>query len=401
MARLWTCGFDVNSTTTGVEGYTVTGTIVNTATNARTGRSLEINSLVSATGKGINYQFMFSTLTSLFIRFYLYITTLPTADNTIMMSSGSGTLQQTTQPSIKLSSTGTLKLFSGGSQVGSASSALSTGQWYRVEMNNSAVAASGSRTLEAKLEGTTFATTATGTQASGAFLTLCGNGAGEVQTQGDWQFDDVAVNDNTTSDQNTYPGSAKEALVYPAGTGDANTFLIAVGGTAGAANNFGRVNENPPDDITSYNAQAPASSSFTDLFTVGSSGIGASDTINLVSVGFRHSNNIASANAQVAAVIIKASGGTKLTSATVTPNSTTWRTNSAAAPFNYPITAYRDPDNTNWTSTTIGTAQIGYVATGTSASTIRITNTLMYVDYTPFVAPPANLGGTLLALGVG
>jgi hypothetical protein len=108
--------------------------------------------------------------------------------------------------------------------------------------------------VEAKVDGASaFASSSTRSLSSGIrqFL-LGGNLNSEAQTTGDWFFDDLAINDNTGSFQNSYPGEGKIIHLKPNAAGDSNGFSVQVGGTVGSSNNYTRVNEVTPDDATSY-----------------------------------------------------------------------------------------------------------------------------------------------------
>jgi hypothetical protein len=317
-----------------------------------------------------------------------------------MSFTASSTLGGSIRCSIILTSTGTLELFSGtstGTQVGSASSAINDSNWHMVELKTDTTAAVGSRVLEARLDGSVFATSSAQSQSTTLAFSLGGNLGAEAQTTGEWWFDDVALNDTTGSFQTSYPGSGKILQLYPNATGDSNTFSTQTGGTAGAANNFTRVNEVPPDDATSFNGDNTLND--VDLFNVTDSGIGSSDTVNVVMVGARFANNVADATTAIKFEIEKTTSGTKSQSAAIIPNTIGWNTNSTTSPRNYPLITYQDPDSSNWTKSTLDSAQIGYIISAGSTNRVDVTNVWMSVDYTP-VAPPVT-NPSLMMMGMG
>jgi hypothetical protein len=401
MARIHQDGFEFNSTTANVATYDTITNVTMGTTNVRTGaRAAQITSLASGVARGLNKKYQTAAATNNFLRIYIFIVTYPSANNQIMNFSNTTSLGSGQRCSISLSSTGTLKLFNAvPTQIGSDSAVLSLNTWYRVELRCDTTNASGSRTAAAALDGTIFATSSTealgGTASS---VSIGGNLLLEAQTTGNWWFDDLALNDGTGSFQTSYPGSGKILQLYPNAAGDINGYLVQVGGTAGSANNYTRVNEIPPDDATSYNASAVLNAE--DLFNVTDSGMGAGDTVNVVAVGGRFADITgADATSGIKFEIIKTSGGTKSQSANIVPNSTGWNTNGTASPRLYPIILYNDPDGSAWTQATVDSMQIGYTLDAVAVQAVGITNIWASVDYTPAAA--AGTTHNLSLLGVG
>lgn len=389
MARLYSTGFELNSTTTGVEGDTYSGVTVST-TNVRTGTyALRANAAATTPFWRTQLISADSSTAIAYFRFYLYIASAPTTTTQIARIVNSSNVQQSL---MRLTTTSTLQLFNGSVvQVGSDSSALSANTWYRVEYSwNPATGATA-----AYLDGVSFAS-GTGTTGSWSRVLL----GAIVSTTCDLYFDDVAINDDSGSFQNGLPGSGKLICLRPSAAGDANGFLVQVGGTVGSANNFTRVNEVTPDDATTYNASAVLNAE--DLFNVTDSGIGASDTVNVVSIGARLADiTAADATTGIKLEVEKTASGTKTQSANIVPNSTTWRTNGPAAPFNYPLTTYQDPDGAAWTQTTLDSMQVGYIIDATAVRAVGISTVWALVDYTPSVAPPPTASyGNLSMMGI-
>src|SRR3990167_11428853 len=109
MARLWGSGAELNSITSEVE-FGVSGSPEIVSTTKRSGTySLRIREEFGGAGLGFIIQQFSSAATDgpIYVRFCLYITTLPSADNTIFALQIGGSLGA----NIKLSSTGALKLF--------------------------------------------------------------------------------------------------------------------------------------------------------------------------------------------------------------------------------------------------------------------------------------------------
>lgn len=388
MAWINATGFELNSSTANVE-INVIGTagqsIVSAVTNGapRTGTyAAKIASMTSATPAGYLHKYNGTAQNAGYLSVYLYVHTRPSADNMIAYLSANSTLGSTPRASLKLASDGTLKLFdNAGSQVGSASSALTVDTWYHVELKSDATAASGSRVIEARLAESVFATTSAGTQSTIFAWAVGGNLASEAQTQGEWYFDDLVLKDDG------YPGAGKLGIMRPDSAGDANTFATQTGGSAGAGNNFGRVNETTPDDATSFNGSSTLNEE--DLFNMGASGTASGDTINVVFGGGRFRNSTADTTAAFKFEIMKTTGGTKSQSAAIVPNTTSWNTNATNVPRNYQIISTTDPDGAAWTGGTSGTLdsmQFGYkltTAPGTAGRRIDVTAVWVYFYYTP------------------
>lgn len=384
MARLFQSAFELNSVTNGMEWTASQGSPTISSSVKRTGSyALQITGFTSGTPERLRYAYTgSSTKGPIYTRTYFRVDTLPSAANSIIAFYNSAGAPRIW---IKVDNTGVLTLFDEDGQIGSASSALSTTTWYNIELYYDLTPAQGSQVITARLDGTIFATASVRNLSDTAGLTsyvVGGNINSEAQTTGDWFFDDIAINDSTGSVQNAWPGEGKILHLKPSAAGDVNGFLTQVGGTVGAGNNFTRVNEVPPDDVTSYNGSALLNAE--DLFNCDNSGIGANDTVTVVAVGVRMADLVgADATAALKVEIEKTASGTKAQSGALIPNSTTWATNTAAAPRNYPLVTYADPDGAAWTQTTLDSMQIGYIQTATNVQTIAVSNVWASIDYLP------------------
>lgn len=402
--RLYQHGFELNSQAAGME-FTGTPAGANTSNvQARTGTySGRLNSLASTTRKFFEQQFLAAAGNGpYFIRSYVYFVTLPSAENFFFALYNSGT---TFSAGISIDAGGLLRLYNGSaSVVGSPSSALSLNTWYMVEMWYDRSPAGGSQILKARLEGVEFAAATNLTITNQVMrLALGGNLNGEAQTTGDWYFDDVAINNSVTTDSNgvtttqtSYPGSGKIALyLRPSADGDNHGLATQVGGTAGAANNFTRMDETPtPNDVTDYNGDTTLNA--TDDYNIDntSGGIGASDVINVVAVNVRYAGAAASANSGFKVRIKKAASGTVFESAEITPATATWVTNANLNPFIPPILLVADPDGAAWSKSTLDSAQIGARISTSAANAAYVSCMWVSVDYTPaagaaFIARPS------------
>jgi hypothetical protein len=402
MARLLTEGFELQSLTAGLGVTTKTGSpTINTTTFRGGVAAMRCNPTAATSFIGINHT---TSNNLIYVRFAVYIATLPAG--TIIIARTDETAYDFLG-AIKLTSTGTLQLWSittvGPStavQIGADSAALSTGAWHVVTFFMNTTTAS-SWPCTAAVDGTTFVnTTLTSVNDSNFGINKLWIGAINTATC-DLYFDDIALNDSSGTSQTGLPDwNAKVIRMLPDSAGDANTFATQTGGTAGATNNFTRVDEITPDDATSFNGSNTLNQ--TDMLNVAASGIGASDTVNVVHVGARFANNVADAATAIKFQIEKAASGTKALSSAIIPNSVTWKTNSTSQVGIHPITLYKDPDGVNaWTQTTLDSMQIGYIISTGGTNAIDVTDIWADVDYTPAAVTSTIGPGWKTLLGVG
>jgi hypothetical protein len=395
VGRLFTSGFEVANDSAGHEWTNAGVSGAGRATsNMRTGTGCgQTTGLVSATQAGWGVQFVGTADGGpYYARAYLRIDTAPSADNCILafISGANVTSTSTNDAQIRLSSTRTLKLFANNSQVGSASAALSTGTYYMLELEVDNTPGAGSKIVRAYLDGSQFAGTTASSDVGGNIsgIALGGNLNAEAQTQGDWRWDDVAVNDSTGGSQNGRVPAGQVIVLRPNAAGDSNQFNNTANG-AGSSNNYQLVDETDPDDATTMVQSGTLNN--LDLYNLDASGIGASDTVNAVHVHLRRRNNTADATTAVNVIVVKTSGGTQASGTAVIPNSTTWRTGSTTSSThiapNY--TAYTDPDGAAWTQSTLDTMQAGPKVTAANVNRVQVSAVWVTVDYTPVTSVDA------------
>lgn len=384
MARLTSSGFELGTATQGVEFSNTSGGPTVVRTTVRSGNFAgRISSLVSATVQRFFNQFATSNTGGngpYFGRIYLNVAVFPSAENRMMgfVNTNSGAFRAY----ITLDSSGLLRLYNGaGTQIGSSADAILLGGWYRIELRVDRTAAAGSQVIEARVGGIVFATSSTQTITTdaGDTLVIGGNLGSEAQTTGDWFFDDVAVNNGSGSFQNTYPGEGSIIHLRPNAAGDSTQW------TPDTGVNFARVNEITPDTATSTVSDSLASK--TDFYNIDNvpPNCHPSSTISLVCVGGQFNNPTADATTSFQFQLEKAPSGTILQSSAITPNSTTWKVNSAtsAFPIGYPIVTYQDPDNISWTVDTLNQVQIGVVTGTIGVFGIQLSTIWALIEYLP------------------
>jgi RHS repeat-associated protein len=384
-SRLFTSGFELDSVTAGVEWATLNnnGTIRNSTTHTRTGvYALEVTAPTANVATTVGYTFANTAGNGpYYARFYLYIASMPTgADDEI--ASFKNLANSTTEAFLRLQTNGQVALINsnGGATIGSASAALNTGQWYRVEMKFDKTGGAGASTLEWKLDGVVQATASNLTLGAGVLAFHVGtNTAGGATTGVDLYYDDVAINDGSGGSQNNYPNAGNEILYVPKAAGDSNTMHTSTGAT-GTSNNFSSTKEVPPDDATSF-LQGTTTAAGTDYYTTGATStsitLPANSTAQVVQVYSRYTGGSSSANSTFKMQLKNASGGTASTSVGITPSSTTWLTSSTTAPFVF----YTDPTGATWTNTNLATFQIGEQISGANTNAAKVSSVWAYIDY--------------------
>lgn len=376
MARLWSCGFEVGSITSEMGGLAAP-LVIETTTKRSGDYSGKLTALTSGARKGMLHDFAAASGNGpYYFRAYVYFVTLPTAENTFFDVWNATTASMAR---ITVDSSGALRLYDEDGVIGSASSALSTGTWYRIEMLIDGTPAAGSDVVRAYIDGVEFAGSATRSLSAGVrTFRAGGNLALEAQTQGEWFFDDVAINDSTGTAQTGLPGAGGLRHQHPAAAGDA----------AATAGTFASIDEVPPNDATDFIEVDTAIAADYAPESWASAGGAADDSITLVQVGTRQ--RCESGLPAAWTVHIKSqSGGTATTGASVTQDDTIFQTNGDVIPRNYPVTAYVDPQGSGaWTPALLDTAIFGVTVTDADPD-VHFTALWMLVEFVP-AAPPAD-----------
>lgn len=382
MARKWQGGAELNSSTDGMEVDLNSGTVSVSTTTVRTGTYAWRANPTAGTGFWRVHVFSSNQNSGGYLRVYVNIATLPGTTIQLIRFSDTANAQLC---SLRLTSTGTLTLnAANNSQVGSASAALNTGTWYRLELKCDATNATG--TIDGRIDGVSFASGNNTSRGSWARILW---GAITPNSTCNIFFDDVAINDSSGAAQTSFPGSGKIFHLKPNASGDANSWLKN-GGSAGDSNNYQLTDEVTPNDGTDYVMSGVNGNS--DMYNMEVSGLSGSDTVNVVMVGGRLTNDVFDNQLPARLQIEKTASGTKTQSADIIPSGTTYFTNNntlLVAP--YPVITYTDPDGAAWTSTTLDSHQAGVTISGTSALGNRIILSTIWtsVDYTPGAGGPA------------
>lgn len=382
MARKYMMGAELQATTAGVEWETTTGS-PSINTSIKNGGAASMRTNPSAATAFIRQTWQTDTVNTHYEKFDFYIATASGANTYIWQYLDSGNsigfaLQITSGRVVNMINN------AAGTTVLASSSALSTAAWHSIQIKIVDHATTSAQ-FELKIDGSTIAslTGLTGVDGGGrssiGFIT---------SGTGDFYFDNWLINDTTGSAETGYPDQNEiVAVIVPDGTGDNNGWANATGGTAGAANNFTRVNQIPPDDATTYN-MVNSAGTFTDDFTCGSSsgaGIGSGDTIKCIQVRLRGGSTATTTGATINTRIKSAAGGTTTTATgNDAYNVNGWRTD-GASPAVPDLTSYLDPTTGSaWTPTgtnSIDNMQIGYVNAASNTTVRRVSGVYAMIGY--------------------
>lgn len=389
MARKWGCTFGLNDLAK--EMSATSGTVSITTSNQRvvngdpyslranpTTATGWANRAITAAGSG-NFPNTF--------RFYLLVTSYPSATTGVFSAFSGGGFNS----GIRMTTSGALQLIDNGSgtpaQVGSNSSALSTGTWYYIEFQTNW----NTNAFSARINGVSFAS-GTVSQPNGALVDTVYFGVnteGGATATADLQFDDLAWNDGTTGGgQTSFPGAGAMIHLHPNGAGDFNSGTSTPSSTAGYI--VTGTNDNPtPDDVTSYWALTVAGTTTTGdrLDCVCESLAPSATSITLVQVGMRFRGATASSCNVVLRIKSQASG-TILESSTNALASTSFTTNPPIA-SGYHLTSYTDPQaGGSWTTALVNSMQIGIRSTDVSPNP-QVTAMWALVEYIPSSFDPS------------
>ncbi len=396
MARLWTCGFELQSVTAGMEWTTTTASpTISTAVKRSGAASLVTTGVASAVWIDRTYTTTGSA-TNRYFRAYLYITSAPLTDAIAIMLFRDGT--NGNLGNIRLNSDRTLELWDeqAAAQQGSDSAALSLATWYRIELEY--VRSTGA--ITAYIDGNSFATGTTITDAdANVFRFGLIDSATAVL-----QWDDIAVNNSAAGGTQTgLPGEGRDVLALPTGAGD----------NAATTGDASMIAEIPPTDTaTSGSTMVELDSNgvigeyaMTDSSTLG---IDSYDTITLVEVIARIREEAAGTSLYNLRLKSAASGTTSVTGDVDAGNATARTNPTGTTAFTNRLVSYVDPTTTvAWTPTgtnSIDNMQAGLANADAADSTPDLWCLWLgaYIEYVDGAAPGGSVfSGWRRMMGVG
>jgi len=202
-----------------------------------------------------------------------------------------------------------------------------------------------------------------------------GNLNSEAQTTGEWFFDDVLINSNSGSFQNSYPGPGSIKHLKPNAAGDNSAW----------SNDYQSVDEVTPDDATTFCASNTLDQ--IDDHELEASGL-TNESISFVVVGYRANRTGGTTPNPTFVLRIKASsGGTVEESSAITPD-TAWAVAASNKLILYDLPG---ASSTAWTPADLDTAQIGYrLSNSPGTRTAQVSTVWLLVRYVaPAVLSPS------------
>ncbi|MBI2036831.1 MAG: tandem-95 repeat protein, partial [Candidatus Liptonbacteria bacterium] len=356
---------------------------------------------MSSNASWARYRFDESNINGpLYFRFYVRVADYPDTTQSIIVldSTGGGD-----RAGIRMTPTGTLQLADldgtgNPIKIGSDSSVLSLNTWYRVELKYDASAGLSAVSLEARLNGTTFASSASITNGNNIARVAWGMIAGAANY--DLYWDDIAI--NTAS----WPGEGKIVLLRPNAAGDNSGWTLG----AGTGANYLQVDEETPDDAGTYLKEASSTGTIADDYNIQDavSLIGSDARIALVQVGVRGGGTGDLARTFVTR-IKASSGGTVEESASIDWSLNNWRTNEEGPnAHNYALTLYDLPagSTSDWTAADLDSAQIGVRHDAANTNEVRVSAMWLLAEWNPHpvisdISPSSvEVGGSAFVLTV-
>lgn len=408
MARLITAGNELNhanaSSAAGFpDGRYNAGTVAATVISSLKRSGGFAAQCASGAGSSVFMQYTITyAAATFFFRPYICFTHLPGSTIAILLM---GPTALTSGASVRLTSGGKLQLWDNENnvQVGSDSALTIVADgatFYRIELSTTFDASTHVTALEGRVNGVSFASgTVTTTIAVVGVPTVgwvASPGATKTLT-----IDDVAINDSTGANQNSWPPDSKIVLLVPTATSAAGTNWRLGTGTAEGGVGWDSVNNEPPVGVADLavgsdpkqirNAGASANDDFDATMTIYTTGgvpsTGAS--INVIDPIVATAAPVATAaklgevgvvSNPVIANVALAAGGT---------SGAFWSGTTAGT---Y-VTGWKWTHNPTYSQTvTLGTAPVMRIRQITSSTRIAMVCFMgMYVDYTPLVAPPERL----------
>lgn len=330
-----------------------------------------------------------------YYRAYLYFANIPTTAGAVVRVNAA-----TSASSIeaRLTSGGKLQLWCNNSQSGSDSSAtITTGQWYRVEIK-CVYSSTQITAAELQLDGVSVATASSLTISSSNqwYVGWIDDGMGNSIV---CYADDIAVNDDGGSAQNSWPGAGNVVLLLPISDNSAGSWKAGSGASASSNGAlYDAINNTPPTGIASpdgvtnciSNAVSGATNPNGDfnMTSYTTAGIGASDTINCLTMVITHGEDGSTGVKTGTFTVLSnpAQGGTDTVG---WGNSSQFGSTTSGAVGTYPTTTWITIRGTTIyaPSVTLGTSPVCRITktdTGTRAADVCFMG--LWVDYTPGVS---------------
>lgn len=304
MARVYQIGFEAGTPNEWGNGLTatVTGDAIAVDTGiVRSGTysyKVSYSTTASTTGRAGMITLNTGTTNTLFCRFYLYITSIPN-ERSQLIRTWNVTTALGTRGSLSINTDGSLQLYNGATTVGSASTALTTNTWHRVEY--SVICNGTNQVMSLLVDGVSVASGVSFANTNADYTLQFGwsatGTAGPTKT-GTYYIDDVVFNYDAAGGQTGFPpADSKLILLLPVADSAVGTGWTLGTGTATGGNAWAALDTIPPQGVADLTAgsdtkqvrnAAAAANSNLDIAVMdyAAAGIESADTINLVAPFF-------------------------------------------------------------------------------------------------------------------
>jgi hypothetical protein len=375
MARLLTAGAETNDAT--LEGFPA---LAIDTSHVRSGsRAFNVGSQRTGT-------FVGAAATTYYARAFMFFTAATASAVTVLAIRNSANGTSPGWGWIRLNADGTLSLMAGSTLVAS-SSALSLSTWYRVELAVK-VGTGATDYCEGLLDGVSFGSTTTGNWTDNVPDQMLV--APDVSGVNTW-MDDLALNDSTGANQNSWPGDGHVVLLLP--TADSAVGAGWTNDAASASNIFNAVDNTPPGgiaDTTSGNglhqirdATTGADEAYdATMTTYTAAGVPAGATINVIDPIVATGAPLVTSAKQGTVGMVSNPAITPIALAAAGVSGAFWQGNAAGT---YP-TGWKISHGTVTyaPAVTLGTAPVMRINQVTSSTRIAMCCFMgCYVDYTP------------------
>lgn len=391
--RLWSSGIELGSLTDGVEfnfpfsNYNLGDGALSTTT-VRSGTYS-----FKADAGGGNHCGICHNLSSsrrvVFVRFCIYVESMPDGEDTIALITDDANTVWNEIAWITLDQNGRVKLISAQTSQVIGFARISTNRWYTIEyaINGTTAAAT---TIEGRITDDNNVMTSLGSatvnlSALGSYwldqVWFILNAQGGLSA-GVVYYDDLAINTNIGTFQNSWPGVGSIIHLHPNAAGDNNELGSAL------STNYQQVDEITPDDVNTKITSVSDAANEKDDYNLEDTPDAIDDNaiIKLVHVGVRYAGGGAGTNDSFGLRIKASANGTLQESLTaITPNSTSYKTNANSSPINYPLTLYNLPGQSEvpYTKPDLDMTQIGWKKTADSTNGALISTLWLLVEYVP------------------
>lgn len=332
------------------------------------------------------FDFTGATSRSYYARAYLYLPAFPSATSSVLSIDVAGT---TSILDVRITSAGDIEFCSTNAHTTLSSDSIATNTWYRVEIRGK-IGAGATDEVQFLLDGAEeyFSTGLTITDTAPSRIRFGWEdapGANKVL-----YVDDVALNDDTGTDQSGWPGDGQWVCLFPISDNNRGGWT---GGSGGTTNLWDAVDNAPPTgtatetDTTQIESATNSASDPADfnMTSYSTAGLVAGDIIRLVTMSIVHGEDIATA--------------TKTGSFTIVSNPALGSTptftfgDDAGALGTYPTTWGQDSSSPLYhPAVTLGTSPVARV-TKTTAST-RVGSVAQMAIGVEYYRPPAVPGYT-------